>query len=123
MPKERKIYSRYIYNRGLQTLWKGDAAVAGSKYRSIAMTSDDFNSTNAVFQVFALEGVGLGIRDGKFAGSDENPTIIADEDLNGLDAAAKKFSELVSAAEKEGFKKITFMDIIEFENNARRSRK
>ena len=61
MAKERKTYARYIYNRGLQTFWKGDAANAGSRFRSIAIASDQFNSTEGTFQVYALEGVGKGI--------------------------------------------------------------
>ena len=76
--KEQKVYSRYIFNRGLQTLWKGDTAVAGSQFRSVAITSDEFNSTQGTFQVFALEGVGRGIRDGKFAGSEADPKMFKD---------------------------------------------
>jgi len=123
MPKERKVYSRYIFNRGLQTLWKGDAAVAGSKFRSIAITSDDFNSTQETFQVFALEGIGSGVKDGKFVRSEDEPTTLFDEDFKDLDAAAKKFGELVNHAEKQGFKRITFIDILEYEEKARQSKK
>ena len=116
---ERKIYARYIFNRGLQTLWKGDAAEAGSQFRSVVLTSDNFNWTIGIFQVYALEGVGKGIQNGKFAGSDNNPKLIFDKDFDGLDAAAKKFNELVDEAKHEEFEPITFMDIIEFEENTR----
>jgi hypothetical protein len=115
MTKERKVYSRYIFNRGLQTLWKGDAAVAGSQFRSVVITSDEFNSTQGTFQVFALEGVGRGIKDGKFAGSEADPKVLFDQDVQGLGAAGAKFNELVAGAKKQGFTPITFMDIIEFE--------
>jgi hypothetical protein len=77
----------------MQTLWKGDASVAGSLFRSIAITSDEFNSTQGTFQILA-EGLGKGVHDGKFAGSDT-----------------------------EGFKRITFMDMIDFEEKLRASRK
>jgi hypothetical protein len=81
MEKERKIYSRYVFNRGLQTLWKGDAAKAGSQFRSIAITSDEFNSTQGIFQVLALEGIGRGIKDGKFAGSKDDPKVLFDSSI------------------------------------------
>lgn len=123
MEKERKIYSRYVFNRGLQTLWKGDAAKTGSQFRSIAITSDEFNSTQGIFQVLALEGIGRGIQDGKFAGSKGDPKVLLDKDFRALDEAGKKFDEFVLAAEREGFKKITFIDIIDFEEKARESKK
>jgi hypothetical protein len=123
MPKERKVYSRYAFNRGLQTLWNGDAASAGSQFRSVAITSDDFNSTQATFQVFALEGIGSGVKEGKFVRSEDEPKVLYDEDFKGLDAAAKKFGDLVTDAEKQGFKRITFIDILEYEEKARQSRK
>jgi hypothetical protein len=122
MEKERKIYSRYIFNRGLQTLWKGDAAKTGSQFRSITITSDEFNSTQGVFQVLALEGIGKGIQDGKFSGSKDDPKVLFDNDFRGLDEAGKKFDELVAAAEREAFKKISFMDIIDFEEKSRESK-
>jgi hypothetical protein len=122
MAEQRKPYARYIYNRGLQTLWKGDAANAGSQFRSIAIASDQFNSTEGVFQVYALEGVGKGIQNGKFAGSDDDPRVLFDEDLHGLEAAAKQFNELVKDAQRSGFETISFMDMLEFEAKLRDSR-
>jgi hypothetical protein len=41
----------------------------------------------------------------------------------GLDVAGKKFEELVSDSERQGFKKIAFMDIVEFEEKACESKK
>jgi hypothetical protein len=123
MKDDRKIYSRYIFNRGLQTLWKGDASVPGSQFRSVAITSDAFNSTQAIFQVFMLEGIGDGIKDGKFAGTRGAPDILSDTDVEGLDVAGEKFEELVSDSERQGFRKIGFMDIVEFEEKARGSKK
>jgi len=61
MTKNHKVYSRYVFNRGLPTLWKGDASDAGSPFRSVAITSDEFNSTQGTFQVLALEDTGRGI--------------------------------------------------------------
>jgi hypothetical protein len=119
MEKERKIYSRYVFNRGLQTLWKGDADKTGSQFRSIAITSDEFNSTQGIFQVLALEGIGRGIQDGKFTSLQNDPKVLFDKDFGDLDEAGKKFDEFILAAEQEGFKKITFMDIIDFEEKAR----
>jgi|GEM_PF-3612233 len=121
MKKDRKVYSRYIFNRGLQTLWKGDAAAPGSLFRSVAITSDEFNSTQGIFQVLLLEGTGKGIKDGKFAGTDGDPKIVFDQDIKGLDEAGKKFAELVAESQKQSFKTITFMDIVDFEEKARAS--
>ena len=118
MKDDRKIYSRYIFNCGLQTLWKGDAAVPGSQFRSVAITSDAFNSTQASFQVLMLEGVGDGIKDGRFAGTKGGPNVLFDKDVQGLDVAGQKFEELVLDSERQGFKKISFMDIVEFEEKA-----
>ena len=122
MAKERKTYARYIYNRGLQTFWKGDAANAGSRFRSIAIASDQFNSTEGTFQVYALEGVGKGIQNGKFAGSDDNPQILFDKDIHGLDAAAKEFNELAKDATESGFEPVGFMEMLEFEAKLQTSR-
>src|SRR5436190_1893285 len=119
MSSERKIYSRYIFNRGLTTLWKGDPAVAGASFRSIVLTSPDFNSTGATFQVLALEGLGRGIEDGKFAGSQAEPQVLFDKDFNGLQSAANAFDELVKDAEAHGFTKMTVWDQIEFEAKLR----
>jgi hypothetical protein len=119
--KERKSYARYIYNRGLQTFWKGDAAKVGSQFRSVAIASDQFNSTDGIFQVYALEGVGKGIQDGRFAGSDDDPRILFDKDIHGLRAAAKQFNELAEDAQRSGFEPISFMDMLEFEAKLQRS--
>jgi hypothetical protein len=73
--------------------------------------------------VFALEGIGSGVKDGKFVRSEDEPTTLFDEDFKDLDAAAKKFGELVNHAEKQGFKRITFIDILEYEEKARQSKK
>jgi hypothetical protein len=123
MAGERKIYSRYIINRGLTTLWKGDPATPGALYRSIVLTSPDFNSTVGQFQVLALEGVGKGVENGKFAGPQGEARVLFDEDRNGLEGAAKAFDVLVKDAEKEGFSQMTFWDQIEFEAKLRDSQR
>src|ERR1035438_3158039 len=99
MAEGRKVYSRYIYNRGLETFWKGDPAEAGSQYRSIVITSDQFNSTQGIFQILALEGVGKGIEGGKFAGTNGDPKVLFDKDIQDLDKASKQFKELVTEAQ------------------------
>jgi hypothetical protein len=120
MTKERKNYARYIFNRGLETFWKGDAADPGSQFRSIAIASDQFNSTQGVFQVYALEGVGKGIQKGKFAGSEDDPSVLFDKDFVGLEAAAKQFNDLAEDAMKNGFTLMDFMDVLEFESKIQR---
>jgi hypothetical protein len=114
MSEQKKIYSRYIFNLGLETLWKGEVAVAGSKFRSIVLTSNTFNSSQGTFQALALEGIGKGIKNGVFQGI-EDIKVIHDKDENGGQAAAKKFDELVTAAKREGFSSMSFMDMVNAE--------
>jgi hypothetical protein len=116
MVSERKIYARYIYNCGLRTYWKGDASKAGSQFRSIAMTTDAFANTEAVYQVYALEGTGNGVVNGKFAGTKGDTSVIFDKDFQGMDAKAKQFAEVANDAQREGFKPIDVMDWLEFES-------
>lgn len=123
MAREKKYYARYIYNRGLESLWKGDPANPGAFFRSVAIVTDQFNSTRGVFQVYALEGIGNGIENGKFAGTETEPTLLFDKEYEGMDAAAEQFAKLVKEAEALGFKAMTFWDQIEFEEKARASRK
>lgn len=102
-------------------MWRGDAAEPGSPFREFVITSSEFNSTIGTFQVFGLEGASGGIKDGRFAQSDAEPTVLFDQDFSGLDAAVKQFDQLVSDARKSGFKSITMWDILDFEDKARRS--
>lgn len=119
MTELRKPFSRYIYNRGLHTLWKGDPAVPGSFFRSVALTSDQFNSSVGRFQVIALEGVGRGVIDGKFAGSEEYPKVLGDFDEDTLKAAGARFDALVKDALTNGFETMSFMDMLEYEAKLR----
>ena len=104
-------------------MWRGDAAEAGSPFREFVITSNEFNSTLGTFQVFGLEGASGGIKDGKFAASDAEPTVLFDGDFDGLDSAVKQFDRLVTEAQQQGFKPITMMEMIEFEDKLRGSRK
>jgi len=121
MATAKKVYARYYLVRGEQTMWAGDAANPGSLFRQFVITSNEFTSTLGVFQVLGLEGASGGIKDGKFAPSDAEPTVLFDQDFDGLDSAAKQFEQLIAGAQKQGFKPITMMDILEFEDKARRS--
>src|SRR5260370_7853192 len=93
MARAKKHYARYYIVRGLQTMWRGDAAEAGSPFREFVITSNEFNSTLGTFQVFALEGASGGIKDGKFAPSDAEPTVLFDKDFDGLDSALNQFNQ------------------------------
>ncbi len=115
MPSERRPYARYYIIRGHQALWKGDPAENGAQFRQLAITSNEFTSTQGIFQVYGLEGTGTGIRDGKLTISDNDPKILVDADFNGLDAAVTKFTEIVREAEAQGFKQVTFMKELEFQ--------
>lgn len=122
MARAHKHYSRYYLVRGNQALWRGNPAEDGSKFRQFLITSNEFNSTLGTFQVYGLEGTGKGIQNGKFATSDEEPTVLFDGDFNGLEPASKKFSELVAQAQKDGFEEMSFIDLLEFEAKIQGSR-
>lgn len=121
MARAKKHYARYYIVRGLQTMWLGDAAEVGSPFREFVITSNEFNSTIGTFQVLGLEGASGGIKDGRFAPSDAEPTVLFDKDFDGLDAAVKQFEQLVVEAQRHGFKPITMMEMVEFEDRLRRS--
>jgi hypothetical protein len=117
----KKNYARYIYNRGLVVLWKGDPAEAGAIHRSIALVTDAFNSIDSRCQVYELEGVGKGVTDGKFAGTEGEPTVRFDKDFDRLEEGAAQGKALVKQAEAEGFRQMTIWDQIEFEERARKA--
>jgi len=116
LARARKQYSRYYIVRGNQALWKGDPDEDGSGFRQFLITSNEFFSTAGAFQVYGLEGTGKGIKDGKLATSDEEPKLLFDDDFNGLEAASKKFTQLVTQARKEGFREMSFIELLEFES-------
>ena len=114
MPNERKPYARYYIIRGHQALWKGDPSEKGAQFRQLVITSNEFNSTQGIFQLYGLEGTGDGIRNGKLAISESDPKILIDADFNGLDEAVRKFTQIVKEAQAQGFKEVTMMDELEF---------
>ena len=83
MPKERKNYARYYIVRGHQALWRGDPAEHGAQFRQVVITSNEFNSTQGVFQVYGLEGTGTGIREGKLSISAGDPAVLFDGGIAG----------------------------------------
>ncbi len=115
MQKERKPYARYYIVRGHQALWKGDPAEDGSQFRQVVITSNEFNSTQGTFQLYALEGTGKGIQNGKLTVSEDDPHVLIDHDFKGLDSAGKKFTQVVKDAIANGYKPITLMDEMEFQ--------
>jgi hypothetical protein len=122
MATAKKHYARYYIVRGLQTMWRGDAAEVGSPFREFVITSNEFNSTLGTFQVFGLEGASGGIKDGKFAPSDSEPIVLFDKDFDGLDSAVKQFNQLVTEARQRGFQPITTIEMLEFEDKLRSSK-
>jgi hypothetical protein len=120
MEKERKPYARYYIVRGHQALWRGDPAENGSQFLQIVITSDEFTSTQGTFQLYALEGTSRGIQNGKFTISENDPHILIDEYFPGLDAAGKKFKEIVEQAEAKGYRPVSIMDEMEFQAKLQR---
>ena len=82
------------------------------------ITSDEWFLTTAVFQVYALEGVGKGIVDGKFS-VEPTSKILFDRDVEGLDNAVKLFQDSITDAEKQGFKQLTIVDELKFQSHLR----
>jgi hypothetical protein len=113
--ENRKHYARYYIVRGHQALWKGDPAENGAQFRQVAITSNEWNSTQGTFQVYALEGTGKGIRDGKLAVSSEDPKVLFDGDFQGLDAAGEKFDQIIKEAQAQGFRLVTLIDELKFQ--------
>ena len=89
---------------------EGDPAKTGAEFREFLMTSDDWNSMAAVFQVYGLEGVGRGIKDGGIVVNYEETKLLSDGDFNGSEAADKKFKALVDEATKLGFKELSLIE-------------
>jgi hypothetical protein len=122
MAKERKIYAKYYIVRGHKTLWRGKAEEKGSQFLEIVITSNEFNSTQGIFQVFALEGTGAGIVDGELK-TEDRTNVLLDKDFNGLDEAVKQLQAIAIHAETHGFKPISLIEQLEYEEKRRKSKK
>jgi hypothetical protein len=109
-----KNYARYYIVRDNQALWRGGPAESGAQFRQVVITSNEWNSTHGLFQVYAIEGTGKGILEGKLAVSDQEPTLLFDGDFQGLDAATKECNQLMQESLARGFKPVTSMDDREF---------
>ncbi|HTA22836.1 MAG TPA: hypothetical protein VK763_04835 [Terriglobales bacterium] len=120
---KKRIYSRYHINRGNTALWNGDPTEPGSTFRQIIITSDDWNSTAAIFQVLSLQGTSKGLKDSGLAIDDNEVEVLFDEDRHGLKSATDKASELIKQAEHEGFSRLSIFELAEYEEKVRQSKK
>jgi hypothetical protein len=121
MAEEKKHYDRYWYVHGTLTLWRGDPAKDGSAFRQFSITSNEvFSMNGGVYQVFGLEAISGGIKEGRLAMSE--PKLISDEDCDGLEAATKKFDDLVSKSKDRGFRERTMGETVKFEDKIRHAR-
>jgi len=111
----KKSYARYFIIRGNHALWNGDPAVSGARFRQVVITSNEWNSTEGTFQVYALEGTGRGIVDAKLSVLPQ-PTVLFDGDFQGLDAAGEKFEQITKEAQAQGFRSISLIDELEFQS-------
>jgi hypothetical protein len=112
--KKKKHYAKYVFVRGNQALWRGDAAEAGAQFRQVVITSDEWMLIEGTFQVYALEGISKGIVKGKFDIEPE-PKLLFDKDFKGLEKAAEKFKQLIKEAESQGFKAVGLFEAFEFQ--------
>lgn len=103
-------------------MWRDDPAKPGSPFREFVVTSNDMTSTQGTFQVYGLEGASAGIKDGNFMPSDEPPKVLFDKDFIGLDSAVKQYRQLIAEAQAQGFRQMTMLDILEYEDRLRHSR-
>ena len=117
--EKHQHYARYYIVRGHQALWKGDPSESGAQFRQVAITSNEWNSTQGIFQVYGLEGTGRGIVDGRLAVSDSAPAVLFDGDFQCLDAAGEKFQQIVREAQEQGFRPVTLMDEMQFQAKLR----
>jgi hypothetical protein len=119
--EENKSYSKYYIIRGNLALWKGDPAESGTKFRQVIITSNEWNSSQGTFQVYAIEGTSKGIQERKLAIADDGPALLFDEDCRGLGAARERCSRLIQEAEALGFKPVTLIDEMELQAKLRRA--
>ncbi len=112
-------HGRYYFIRGLQSLWKGDPLVSGSQFREIVITSNQWNSTEGTFQTYAVECCTIGLAEATMAVSRE-PKLLFDSDFEGLEAAAKKFTELSADARAQGYSVLSLFDELDFQAPAKR---
>lgn len=117
--EQQRSSAQYFYIHGHQSFWRGNPSDHGSVFRTIVISSDQWNDNTGKFQVYAIEGVGRGMEDGKFAGVTDKPTVIFDQDYQNAEDAGKTFKELSHDSEGKGFRAITLWDVIEIEANAR----
>jgi hypothetical protein len=118
MNMAKKSYARYFIIRGNHALWNGDPAVSGSQFRQVVITSNEWNSTEGTFQVYAIEGTGRGIVGAELSVLLE-PTVLFDGDFQGLDAAGEKFERIVNEAQAQGFRSISLIDEQKFQSKLR----
>jgi len=116
---ERKSYGRYYFIRGHQSLWKGDPSLSGSRFREVVITSNQWNSTAGVFQVYAIECQSLGMLDATLDVSPA-PQLLFDADFDGLAVAAKQFAELANSAKADGYSVLSLFDELDFQSPAPR---
>lgn len=122
MPKEGRIYARYYIVRGHTTLWRGNADEKGAQFLEVVITSNEFNSTQGIFQVLALQGTGAGIVDGELK-TEKDLNVLLDRDFNGLDSALKEVQTITSHAELHGFKPVSLIEQLEYEEKRRQSKR
>jgi hypothetical protein len=82
-------------------------------FRTVVMTTDQFNCSVGAVQVYALEGVGKGAADGVFAGTEGDPRVIFDGDFNTLVEARAQAKQLLDEAEALGYVPWSIWDDIE----------
>ncbi|HTT18992.1 MAG TPA: hypothetical protein VMG82_08600 [Candidatus Sulfotelmatobacter sp.] len=118
----KRIYSRYDIVRGQTTLWRGNVHEKGSHFLELVITSNEFNSTQGVFQVLAFQGIGAGIVDGELK-TEDNTNVLVDRDFNGLDAALNEVQKITAHAQSHGFKPLSLIGQFQYEQNRRESKK
>ncbi len=116
MPEDKKVFARYHIVRGSQTMWIGDAAENGARFREVRMHSNDSTSPFGVFQVYCLQGRGQGLKDGTLRVGP--PELLFDADFQGQEEADNKFAELIRQAQQEGFRVPSAIEMLEFQAKA-----
>lgn len=120
MQEAKKIFARYYIVRGNQSLWVGNAADDGARFRQVCITSNEWASPFGVFQVYCLQGIGQGLKYGTLHVGP--PELVFDADIDGLSRAEEKFSELVRQAQQEGYRVPSIIETLEFQAKAQQQK-
>lgn len=103
---KKKHYARYVFVRGNQALWKGDASEAGAQFRQVVITSDEWMLIKGHSRSTPLEKASARASSKASLDTEPDPKLLFDRDFKGLEQAAEKFKQIIKEAEDQGFRAV-----------------